>query len=312
MIDFELIKRKALAAYIYVDYKFILPLVSRLPVSFSYKYSTIRGPLNLAVGADWAEYAVGFKYIKNRILRSAHELLNSDHGKSLAVARYQTVSREEIDAFHIDNGDYDGIPATPSLKKYIYELSQSIGSVVLTSHSDSFLLNLKGLSYSGRPIYVLTSAIVEDQRVHPAQRDFFKFKYRAASRFLNGGKFIHTDSLSHSLIRSLEKNAIVVIAGETPGTNTSGEWIHWFGKYRLLPPGALRLANMTGSSLSAIMVEKKLIGDKIVVEWFCSPVFRQANLSTFQSVFEFMEQQIKMRPHAWWASHLLTDYINKD
>ena len=292
--------------FVHLDYALLLPLVARLPLPLTRTLSGWRGRLYARLGLDWAELALGFAYIRERIHHVAAELSPGLAPQALSQQRYMTVSREEIDAFHIAQGHYDALVPSPQLLAYLAQLPADRGAVVLTAHFDSFLLTLKGLSFAGRPIYVMTSSIVEDPRVHPAQRRFFSFKYARAERFLNGGRFVHAEQSTRTFLKALRRKAIVVIAGDTPAApEASGAWVDWFGQTRKMPVGALRLAQASHSTLSAVLTRQDLA--TAVPVWRTSPVCSAPDEAAYARLFAFMADEIRQHPGLWWASHLLAD-----
>lgn len=289
------------------DYGLALPLIARLPHRWSHWLARIRGRLNAYFGRDWAELTLGFSYIAGRTAKTSQLLWPGQDAGRLTVKRYETVSREELDAVLIRNGNIGQFHVELSgLKNMLDQTDGGRGLVVLTAHFDSFILGMLGLGLCGRRTFVTTSNVVQDSRVNPVLADFFRQKYAGAGKYLQGGSFLHVESSLPTFYRALKHHETVVVVADAPAAaDGPGEWVRWFGSERKLANGALRMATETNSLMSAMVC---LTDDSGNVQWFCAEVVDPACDSfAYAKLFTFLETVILQNPGRWWASHLLQD-----
>lgn len=295
------------------DYDLVLPALARLPLPLAYRLARWRGHLNAWLHRDWAELALGMSYIGQRTAQAAVEVWPDERPAAMARERYATSSREELDACLMRNGRLGELQLElGAVQALLSRHPRDRGLVVLTAHFDSFILGMLGLGLCGLTTHVMTSSVVEDPRVHPAVRNFFAAKYRAAEAHLQGGRFMHVESSARAFYRALRRNEAVVVVADAPASAEGpGLWLPWFGRERKLADGAWRLATETGSMMCALLCVHEP-GPR--VRWLCAPLMDPAleGEQGYARLFAFMEEVIRAYPGRWWGAHLLQDCPARD
>lgn len=192
------------------------------------------------------------------------------------------------------------------------------GLVVVMSHLDNLFFGLVGIARCGHPVYLMTSAVVEDARIHPRMRRFFLDKYAAYDRVMAGGALLHTGAETKKrFYEVLRQGGMVVVISETPASHDAdkGTWVQWLGQRRKMADGALRMAIDTDSELVAMQNWRD---PKYTVQWawsapvdprdFDNPHSAQAREAMYAPLFAFLEAGIRAHPGRWWGSHLLGDF----
>jgi lauroyl/myristoyl acyltransferase len=309
-----------------LDYGLVLPLMARLPLTWAYRLADWRGAFNARRARDWAELAVGFPYVGERCAVAFREIFpdaSNAEISSLVVQRYQTVAREELDGLLAIRGRLEEIEMDLApIRKALSQRANGRGLVVVMSHFDNLFLGLVGMARCGVPIYLMTSEIVQDARVHPKVRQFFADKYRSYVGHMGGGDFLPTSSNARDeFYRVLRQGGIVVVISETPASLAQGKgtWVSWMGKRRKMADSAVRMAMDTGSQMAGMRNRQAKPGR---VDWQWSSLvnpddFRQhaahvAREMTYAPIFAFLEAGIKAEPGRWWAAHLLGDFAVED
>lgn len=305
-----------------VDHGWLLPAMARLPLRWAYALARWRGALNARWARDWTELSVGFPYIGERCARSYREVFPQagEHDvQQLVRERYQTVATEELEGWFTIHGRLHEIPmALEPIRQAMAGRTPGRGLVVVMSHLDNLFYGLVGIARCGYPVYLMTSAVVHDARVHPRLRHFFQTKYDAYNQVMGGGALLHNGAeAKKKFYEVLLQGGIVVVVSETPANPGSGNgtWVQWLGKRRKMADGALRMAVDTGSELVAMQNWRN---PNHVVEWAWSAIVDPqafTHLPAPQSyeamaapLFAFLEAGILARTGRWWASHLLGDF----
>jgi lauroyl/myristoyl acyltransferase len=299
-----------------LDYGLMLPAIGRLPFRLGQQLARRRGLFNARKGRDWAELAIGQPYIAQRTQHAYSQIWPDMDVGELVKQRYATTSMEELEALWITTGRF--LHRTLDLEPVRHLLAQrpaGRGLVVLTAHFDSFILGMLGLGLCGATTHVMTSAVVEDERVPAALQGHFARKYREAGRYLSGGGFWHVETAGRRFHRALQRGEVVVVVADAPaaGADAPGVWVPWFGAERRLAEGALRLARSTRSAMAALLT---VGAGSDTQHWLChGPLDPWALPSEapysgeteYQALFGFMERVIRAHPGSWWGAHLLHD-----
>lgn len=306
-----------------LDFGFFLPAIARLPLAWGHRMAQWRGRFNARFARDWAEMSVGHAYIADRCaasFRSMYPGISEAEVRALVVQRYQTVSREELDAMRAILGraqrlDVDLTPTKATLAKR----TPGRGLVVTMGHFDSVFLGLIAMARCGECVNLMTSDIVVDERVHPAIRHYFRSKYKRYEDYMGGGRLLPTSSSTRQYFHNaLGRGEVVVVATETPASPQAhkGTWVSWFGKRRKMADSAVRMAIDTNSEIMAMSSKEVAPGQ---YEWAASELVRPwtANIPEAAALREwvyaplaaFMESAIRAEPGRWWASHLLHEFV---
>lgn len=305
-----------------LDYGVFLPLMARLPLTWAYRLADWRGAFNARHARDWAELSVGFPYVGERSAAAFREVFpyaSPAEIANLVVQRYQTVAREELDGLLAIRGRLDEIQMDLApIHETLSQRAPGRGLVVVMSHFDNLFLGLTGMARCGLPVYLMTSDIVQDARVHPKVRQFFADKYRGYVAQMGGGEFLPTSASARDTFYSvLRQGGVVVVISETPASRDKdkGTWVSWMGKRRKMADSAVRMAMDTGSQMAG-MRNRQVSPGLIAWQWssLINPEdFQQhgtlmAREMTCAPIFAFLEAGIKVEPGRWWAAHLLGDF----
>lgn len=306
-----------------VDYGLVLPLMARLPLRWAYRLSDWRGALNAACARDWAELSVGFPYVGERSAAAFREV--RPHAcdaeiRQLVLQRYQTVAREELDGLLAIRGRLSEIKMDLApIRTALAQRAAGRGLVVVMSHFDNLFLGLVGMVRCGEPVYLMTSDIMQDGRVHMTVRKFFRVKYQRYQEQMGASEFLHTSASARDRFYDvLKQGGIVVVVSETPaapGNNDKGTWVSWLGRRRKMADSAVRMAVDTNSQVIGMRNMHTLPGH---VAWQWSPLVDPQDFIThspetvremvYAPIFAFLEAGIKADPGRWWAAHLLGDF----
>lgn len=309
------------------DYGFVLPLMARLPLSWAYRLSDWRGALNAAYARDWAELSVGFPYIGERSAAAFREVrphATDAEIRQLVVQRYQTVAREELDGLLAIRGRLAEIEMDLApIRAALAQRATGRGLVVVMSHFDNLFLGLVGMVRCGERVFLMTSDIMQDERVHKTVRKFFRVKYQRYQEQMGGSAFLHTSASARArFYEILRQGGIVVVVSETPaapgnnGNGSKGTWVSWLGRRRRMADSAVRMAIDTNSQMIAMRNMHTRPGH---IGWQWSDVVDPQEFNThdpetvremvYAPIFAFLEAGIKADPGRWWAAHLLGDFV---
>lgn len=308
-----------------LDYDLFLPLIARLPLPWAYRLSDWRGAFNARHSRDWTELALGFPYIGERCaaaFRYMRPQASDEEIRRLVTQRYQMVARYELDGalatanrvaqFQID--------LTP-VKEALAQRTPGRGMVMLISHHDSVFVGMLALARCGVPVYLMTSDIVFDPRVHPSYRRFMRTWYASYEKHMNGVFRPTSSEGRRTFFGALAKGALVVVASETPAARSpdKGTWVYWLGKRRKIADSAVRMAIETGSEMMAMQIRHVAPGQFV---WSASAMVDTqafthlppalAREKVFAPLLAFLEQGVIAEPGLWWASHLLGEFENED
>jgi lauroyl/myristoyl acyltransferase len=295
-----------------VDYGWVLPLMARLPVAMGRWLSACRGRLNARLGRDWAELSLGIHYIGERTAQAAAQLWPALTPRDVVQDRYIQSAHEEWHGMLIQQGRLLDLHLDLSaLQNMLKQRDKQRGLVVLTAHFDSFIVGMMGLGLCGETTSVTTSNVYKNPQVHPAVQAFFDRKYRAGEHHLGGGRFMHVETSTRSLMKALRRNETLVVVADAPAAaNGNGLWLSWLGEERKLADGALRMALDSGSQLCAMVC---VTDDDGRVRWLCSDIHDPLTDSdSAAKCFAHLERAILAHPGHWWAAHLLNDYPRRN
>lgn len=305
-----------------LEHGFLLPWMARLPLEWAYALARYRGRFNARFARDWMELTLGFAHVGERCRQAFGEMFptaTEEEISQLVRERYETVAIEEMEGWlairgRLDEVEMDLEPVREAMKKR----KPGRGLVIVMSHLDNLFFGIVGIARCGFAVHLMTSAVVEDPRIHPRMREFFLRKYKAYDGAMAGGALLPTSSESKDRFYSvLRQGGIVVVVSETPASNNSdkGTWVQWLGKRRKLTDGALRMAIDTDSELVAM---QNLRSAKNLVEWKWSEMLdprdfqdaftKEAREAMFSPLCGFLERGVLAHPGRWWGSHLLSSY----
>lgn len=225
-------------------------------------------------------------------------LLPEADEKSLDQAvsnRYRMQSVEEWEAVCMVTQDiskwkvnYQGIEKMKAL------LQENPRMVFLTSHFASSILGITLLQQLGVPLLVMSSNVVDNPAVHPRISRFYRKKYTAMGRYMNGGEVLDRENNTSKFVRFLKAGGAVVIVGDLPpAANESSHVVSFLGLSRCFASGAVKLAQKARVPLIAFVCEFE---NSSYVVRFSEPD---------QDPYEFIERAIRSNPSSWWAADIL-------
>lgn len=280
--------------WIACDYDVLLPLLAGLPLSWGRHLAGWRGMLYARLQRDWRQFSFQDNGLYERTQQAMHQLLPEADASALkqAVARrYQMYSIEEWEAACMIIGRdvsrwpviYEGLEDTLAL------LQDNPHMVFLTAHFGSNILGTTLLQRLGVPILGMSSNIVEDPRIHPSIRRFFRQKYAAMGCYLNGGQILDREGNTSKFLRFLQRGGAVVILGDLPGLLIRP----FLGSSCGLASGPVKLARAAHAPLMAFVCE------------FNSGSYCLRFSAPGEDPYAFIDQAIRRHPSAWWAADQL-------
>jgi len=276
------------------DYGILLPLLARLPLSWGRRLAGWRGLLYAKLQHDWRQFSFQDNDLYLRTEQALHQLLPEADTFALkqAVARrYQVYSIEEWEAACTIIGRnisrwpvvYEGLDDILAL------LQDNPRVVFLSAHFGSCVLGSLLLQRLGIPILGMVSNITEDPRIHPSISCFFRKKYAAMARYLNGGHALDREGNTTEFVRFLQQGGGVIIFGDLPGLHIRP----FLGSTCGLAFGPLKLARIADAPLVAFVCE------------FSDGSYRLRFSSVGEDPHAFIDQAIRRNPCAWYAADQL-------
>lgn len=294
-----------------MDYRYVLPTLARLPAPVAVAGSTVRGLLQVLADYDWRSIGLGRRYIRSNVYQAMRGLTGSRTKSMLGVVgRFVHNSRTEYqDCLYIHERKVEEIyrnSRVTGIGPFLEAQRAGRGVVMLTCHFDSFILGMVLLGKHGLKTNVLTSAVVEDPRVHPDVRNFFVQKYRLMENY-TGGKMVHCENGLDFYHKALDRGEMVVITPDVQGTKTSAI-IPFLGRLFRLPVGAWRMAKKSNALIGAYMCQ--YISPAVYQMEFLPPseIDQTSPVNTLRPVYAFFEEWIRKMPGRWLAAEHWVHY----
>ncbi|MEW6259839.1 MAG: hypothetical protein AB1547_08005 [Thermodesulfobacteriota bacterium] len=295
-----------------IDFGYLLPIMSKLPLPLGYALSVFRGIVAAALDYEWRSQAIGFNYIRGRTFQ-AMRMLQPEAGyrfwRNATIQRFINNSRDEWLAGIYDRSIMEKIcrkSVVEGLEPLLAVQASRRGIVMISCHYDGFmgmaLLGMKGLRVNA----LTTAAGNEDPRIHPAVRAFLKRKYRKLEFRMNG-RIVYQEEDMPFFYEALKRGETVVLFGDVPGSKSTLQIPFLNTRFRL-PLGAWHFAVRTNSVISATICIHEGIGRYRVK---CMPsveVNPQDPLISLKPAYEFIERHILRSPERWVAADLLPAY----
>lgn len=285
--------------WIVLDYGILLPLLARLPLAWGRRLAAWRGMLYARLRRDWRQFSFHDNDLYERTRQTMHLLLPEADDATLTQAvirRYRMQSIEEWEAACMIIGRdisrwpviYEGLEDTLKL------LQNNPRMVFLTAHFASSILGIVLLQRLGIPLLVMSSNIVDDPSVHPWISRFYRQKYAAMGRYLNGGQVLDRENNTGKFVRFLKQGGALVIIGDLPPSPHESATLRSFlGISCGFASGPSKLAKMERVPLVAFVCEFDAYSHHL---HFSAPD---------QDPYAFIEQAIRRSPGAWWAADIL-------
>jgi lauroyl/myristoyl acyltransferase len=294
----------------------VWPLIARLEASHARRCAEWIGNIYYWLDFDWRSTALKQHYVAERTRAALEEISGSQPStailKKLLRERFVCSAHEELEGHWLASN----LPAECScsfindrpLRDY---LAKGKGAVLLTFHFDATLMGVAQLGRSGLPINLMTSDVVEDERVEKSVQKYFAKKYQGISRYLAGGRAMHVETHLKSFYSGIRRGICTVILGEAPTSNVEEAIeVRLFKHYRAVAPGAIRLAEKMNVPIAAFVCLRH--GDTLYEVTFSPLFFPDAHTrhgSSIQPLFDFLTEQVSRYPGRWWAADQLPNFI---
>ncbi len=295
-----------------IDYKILLPMMARTPLACGEALAAARGVLQAALDYDWRAMTVRRRFVRDRTMKAIQIISPGASRRTMltgAVRRFMHHSREEWQACLFERGVMEAINRGSVVEGIDHLRSlrdQGRGVVMVSCHFDSFCMGMVIMGMKGLRVNVVNTAMIEDPRIHPAVRAFFKRKYRAMEARMHGRMVYHQVDLPF-FYKALENGETVALMGDIPGGKSSIH-IPFLGRSFRMPLGAWRMARETGAALGAFICVHRSPGSYKV---FCLPprdIDPDDPVRTMTPIYAYLEQWIRRAPERWVTSDLLPGY----
>ncbi|MCP4691008.1 MAG: lysophospholipid acyltransferase family protein [Desulfobacterales bacterium] len=295
-----------------IDFRLLLPMMARAPLPLGETLSRLRGAAQAALDYDWRSMALRHRYVRARTREAMAIISPGWSGPRLAAAtlrRFMHNSREEWQACLFEREVMEEINRRSTVEGVdeLLKIQESgRGLVMVSCHFDSFCMGMVLMGMKGLRVNVINTSIVEDPRIHPAVRTFFKRKYGAMEARMNG-KMVYYQEDMPFFYKALERGRTVALMGDIPGSKTTFH-IPFLGRVFKMPLGAWLMAKKTGSALGAFMCLHESPGRYRV---FCLPprdIDPEDPVRTMTPVYAFLEKWIRRSPERWVSSDLLPHF----
>jgi len=288
--------------WIALDYQVVLPLLACLPLFLGRYLAAKRGQLYGYMEHDWRKFSFQDGAFHQRLEASLAQLLpeeSKEEHQLAVIRRYQMQSLEEWEAACLIVGrDISTWPVRfEGLEEVQKALLDNPRVVFLTAHFGSSILGTVLLQKLGLPVLGMSSDVVEMPCVHPSISAFYRKKYAAMGRYLNGGEILHREGNMMKFSRFLKNRGIVVIVGDLPPDSHEKPTVRDFlGASRGFASGPVKLSHLAKAAFRSFVCEYQS-GEYVVR--FSEPD---------EEPYGFVEKAIRANPSTWWAADLLTLY----
>jgi lauroyl/myristoyl acyltransferase len=298
-------------------FRVVLPLAARLPLALGAGIATLRGRRDAQMDRDWRSLSLRHPYVKAATTRALEELSGAGSPQTLeqvVTQRFVTASLEEWQAHLIMAGrapqlrmDLEGID--PALLR----TRATPGTVWMTAHFDSVMLGIVHMGLAGASFNLMTSTVVEDERIPHSIQRYYVRKYAAMARYFNGGRALQAERHLKSFYAGVREGRSAVVLVDAPALKKEeGLLLEFLGKPRYMAPGAVRLAEFTGAPMGAFLcIQVSPDHYRLVVHPPITPG-PGGYPAAAQQLYDFMSRHIMQQPGRWWAADLLPTMIRGD
>lgn len=285
--------------WIRFDYGVFLPFLAFLPYRLGRGIAYLRGCAYGLIKRDWRSFTFDDNALWERTYRAYGEICpNLSHGALLELVRrrYAYQSMEEFEGALLGAKRFADIEIKYiGLEKVKERVAKNPHAVFITSHFGSSILGITFLQRLEIPLLVMSSNVVEHEKVHPALTKFFLKKYRGIDIYMNGGEVLDIEGNGKKFLSFLKKTGSLVIIADLPpnNVNETPEWKRFFGYERGFASGAKKLAESCGSEIIPFVC---YFEDRGYVIKFGDER---------QEPYSFLEEEIGKKAEMWWAADIL-------
>lgn len=291
--------------WIWFDYGVFLPFLTLLPSKWGRNVAYARGYLYGLIKRDWRSFTFGDDGLWERTYRAYETIcpnLSQDERLKLVRKRYINQSLEEFEGALLDKDRFGQIKVEYIRIEGVEErIAKNPHAVFITAHFGSSLLGITLLKRLGISLLVMSSNVVEHEKVHPTLTKFFLKKYRGIDRYLNGGEVLDIEGNGKRFLSFLKNSGSLVIISDLPpnSDNEIPTWKMFFGGERGFASGAGKLAKSVNSEIIPFVCYFE--DNRYVVKF-----------GDFgKDPYGFLEEEFEKRPQMWWASDMLDIYPKK-
>jgi len=303
-------------AWQWFDYRVMLPGLARLPLPVGALLAQWRGLFNGWLDLDWRSLSLQQRFVYDATYAAQQQLCpqaTPQQWRRQTLQRFVVNSREEWEASLFLRYPVERFKAASTvygLQEWLSAQRAGQPMVLLTPHFDSFCMGIVLLGLHGLKVHAVSSAVVEDPRVHPAVRRFYWQKYRGMERYMNGGLIRHQEQDNRHFYRALQQGEAVVILADLPTPNQQSLVVPFLGQLRCMASGPLRVAQKTHSLVGAFVCLHERTGQYRLM---CAPLRSldtESPARSFVPLYAFLDAYLHRYPARWWAADLLRAYHN--
>jgi len=295
-----------------LDYQYLLPFFTYLSIPLGITYAATRGIINAIFDLDWRSLSIGKRYVRTATYQTMQNLL-PDNGRFVwmykTLQRFIVNSREEWEATYfmrhsmsriLQNSKLTGIDALLEAQK------QGRGVIILTPHFDSYCTGAILMAMQGVTLNAMTTEQIRNPLVHPAIQTYFKNKFKAMESYFNGGKIVCYEDNIRFFYQRLKSGEAVLMGADLPAPEQAFIAVPFLGERRKMAEGPIRLAEKTGSLITAYTCYYRSPGR---YELCLTPLY-EVTPENIESLYEILTENITHNPERWWAADLFSQYKN--
>ena len=291
--------------YIWFDYKVLLPFLAFLPNRLGRYLAKLRGILYFYKKRDWRSFTYGDHEMWDRAYKSYKQIYPKlGHKEILHLTKERSIyqSYEEFEAAKINNRTYMDIPVEYIGRDGVEEYLKEHKNVIFATCHFGSIVGLINLHVFKKPMIHMSSNVTKQSLVHPSITQFYIKKYLVGDEYMNGGEILDVENNNKKILKFLKNGGSLSSVADLPAANPNHEafWVEFFGKQRALSSAVHRLSQKY---------------DAKIVPYVCyyekgKYIMKFADMG--EDIYRFFEDEIRKRPGMWWASDLLSHYVEKE
>lgn len=297
-------KQKLHYIYIWFDYSMLLPFLAFLPQKTGRYLAKLRGILYFYKKRDWRSFTFKDYELFNRTYQAYQEMFPElDHESllNLVKQRYISQSIEEFESALIVQKKYHTIGVKYVGMEKVQEYLQKEKKAIFTTGHFGSIVGLTYLHIFKNPTLHMASNVTKQKIVHPSITNFYIKKYLVGNDYMNGGEVLDVEGNNRKFFSFLKKNGSLSTIADLPANpqNEVPLWKEFFGKTRGFATGLQRLSNATNTKIIPYVC------------YYENGTYIMKFGSLDEDIYKFLENEIRMKPHLWWAADLLPTYTTK-
>ncbi|MBI3940556.1 MAG: hypothetical protein HY315_06950 [Acidobacteria bacterium] len=284
------------------DYRFLLPLIARIPVPAAYRLAEWRGSWAYLIGRESRRHAI-------RNILQAFPSLSEVEAKAIARRQYQTLSVGEMEScwFERDGAFFRRNVAIAGLEALAEAAGRPGGVILMIGHWGSPGTLIVALARRGIQFHLVVRPIVRNEDpLHPAHLEFATGRLAAIEDAIRH-PILYTGRGNFSrMAEFLRSGKIVMLQIDvTPNILRHVQPIQFFGRCAYFGDGIAQLHLQTGARIfhASITRSSGSPRQRILIREIETPPGKQAN-DLLQRLAWRLEEEIRERPCHWtlWDS----------